>query len=157
MATARSRFKNIDETINEGNADELKALREEIIDLRNRIETQLADDKFDTILETSELLSRGMSPQDAALLAKTGGPVEWRGRARHLLRRCHEWLRRIKERLPKGALQRAVVVPGVGRSAQTVADACNRFLERGCWIGHLAIVGPDLVLIASEPEPPASA
>lgn len=158
IATSPPRHLSYDAEIDAGTAEDLIRLRVEITELKKKLETQLDNDKLGYTAEVMQLVEGGMDAKEATWRAKASGDRDWIARARGLLRRCDVWLTKIKARL--GALTStsqaskysAVVIPGAGTSAETVAEACNAFLQRGCWISNTLVIGTDLVIIASEPK-----
>jgi len=136
----------------------LLELRADLIEISNRIRSQLEADNAAAMEELVEDLDAGLSPEEAGRRKVQATDHDWRARAKTVLRVIDSWITKIRARIaqinPGHSAFKAVSLPGVARNGEMVASALNQLIERGCKIGSFCVVGADLVVVASEPGAP---
>jgi hypothetical protein len=134
----------------------IRQFRQELIETKLRIETQLRDAGFDVEAERADLIAEGVHPVEANWRARAAVDVDWKARAHAALRKTDEWLHKVKDRLhdlhadTQPEDRAAVCIAGAARDGRRAADAINHLLRAGCKIYGAIAIGGDLVVVASE-------
>lgn len=117
--------------LREGSFKDLQELRLVVTESLGRIEIQLEEHRVN------------------------GGDNEWAIRARKAAHAYRMWLSRITTRLSDFNTEQprsAVVIKGAGSTAEKGASAINALVTRGCRVFAFAAIGPDLLVLATEPR-----
>lgn len=153
-ANSRFDFEAADKVIADGDATEILKLRHDVIGRHAAVNNQLSHDAAGRRTARAELINEGTDPIEAKARMDVAGDVEWRARASSFKRHLEALLSKIKGRLAVLNAERipsAVCITGGGKTGATAANAINTFVARGCKIFAAFPVGPDLVIITTEP------